>query len=272
MKAIELKNITFGYNKEQPNIKGLTLSVDKGKYVSIIGHNGSSKSTLAKLIMGLIKPQDGEIYINGVLLNNDSIAKIREKMVIVFQNPDNQFIGATVEDDIAFGLENRRLPREEIENKITEYLSKVGMLKYREKEPSALSGGQKQRVALAGALSLNPEILILDEATAMLDPRGKREINELVLSMRKDNPNLTIVAITHDIEETLQSDEIFIMNNGELVLSTTPQELFTNKEILEKYHIDKPFSVALKDALKEKDINIDFNDMDEGIKALCRLK
>ena len=258
MNKIELKNISFSYSRDETEVvKHVSFKVREGSYVSVIGHNGSGKSTLARLIIGLLAPNDGEIYIDEELLTNKSVRKLRKKIGLVFQNPDNQFIGATVEDDIAFGLENRRIPRNEMQEIIKNYEKRVGMDDFLTKEPSRLSGGQKQRVAIAGALSLNPEILILDEATSMLDPKGKSDIRGLINEMKKANPNLTILSITHDVEEAFDSDEVLVLNKGELAFKGKPEDVFSNRKILESLNLDMPFIMDLKDKLKNEDINID---------------
>lgn len=273
MKALTIKNLTFGYDKNITILNDVSFSVDQGKYVSIMGHNGSGKSTLAKLLIGLLTPKSGEIEILGHFLNKENIKKIRQQTSIVFQNPDNQFVGATVEDDLAFGLENKCVPSDQIKKIIIDYASKVGMKDYLEKEPSQLSGGQKQRVAIAGVLALNPSLLILDEATSMLDPKGKKEIRELILKMKIDNPELTIISITHDVEEAYLSDEIIVLNEGKVVKQGSPKEIFSNEEEIKTFNLSLPFEVELKNKLKE--ISIDVNDslsLDEIGDLLCQLK
>ena len=255
MKCVEVRNLTYSYNQSNPVLKGISFDIETGEYVSIVGHNGCGKSTLCKLLIGLIEKSGGYISINGVELNKDNIGKIREKVAIVFQNPDNQFIGATVEDDIAFSLENMNVPHNEMKAIVTEAASKVGMLEFLSKEPSYLSGGQKQRVAIADALVRNPEILILDEATSMLDPSGKEEILSLIKKMKDENPNLTVISITHDIEEAYISDRIILLNEGELILNCSPKELFKNKEAIEKYNLSVPFGVNLTYKLETLDID-----------------
>ena len=251
MKCVSVKNLTYSYSKDTPVIKGISFSINKGEYVSIVGHNGCGKSTLCKLLVGLLEKSGGEIFIEDKELNKDNLIDIRNKVAIVFQNPDNQFIGATVEDDIAFSLENKNTPREEMLVKVKEAASKVGMLDYLTKEPSYLSGGQKQRVAIADALIRNPDILILDEATSMLDPSGKAEILDLILKMKLDNPDLTVISITHDIEEAYLSDRVLLLHEGVLVLDTSPKDLFENKTLIEQYDLTVPFRVELKNRLKE---------------------
>ena len=264
MEKISVKNLSFSYSKEEPLIKHISFSVKEGTYVSIIGHNGSGKSTLAKLLVGLLTPSDGEIYISKIKLTNKTIKEARQRIGLVFQNPDNQFIGATVEDDIAFGLENRCIPRQDMHDMIVKYASEVGMEEYLQNEPSHLSGGQKQRVAIAGVLALQPEILILDEATSMLDPKGKNDIKRLIKEMKKENPTLTILSITHDVEEAYDSDEVIVMNKGEIAFTGSPKEVFSNRKALESLHLEMPFIMDLKDRLKKENITIkSIDDLDK---------
>ena len=257
MNKIEVKNLCFAYNKDSDMvINHISFRVKEGSYVSIIGHNGSGKSTLARLLIGLLAPSDGEIYVADQLVTSKNIKSIRQKIGLVFQNPDNQFIGATVEDDIAFGLENRRIPRKEMQDIINKYAERVGMIEYLQKEPSRLSGGQKQRVAIAGALSLEPEILILDEATSMLDPKGKKDIRDLISEMKKLNPSLTILSITHDVEEAFLSDEVLVLSKGEIAFKGKPEEVFSNRNALQSLKLGMPFVLDLKDRLKQEGIDI----------------
>ena len=256
MKSVEVKHLSYSYNKTFEVIKDISFDVNEGEYVSIVGHNGSGKSTLCKLLIGLLEKSNGEILIDGLSLDKDNIQEIRKKIAIVFQNPDNQFIGATVEDDIAFSLENANVPREEMVTLVKEYASKVGMEEFLTKEPSYLSGGQKQRVAIADALVRKPDILILDEATSMLDPSGKEDILRLVSETRKENPKLTVISITHDIEEAYLSDRIILLHEGKVVLTCLPNELFNNTDIIERYNLAVPFVVQLKKKLQEAGYNV----------------
>ena len=255
MPVVELKNITFSYTQDKPIIHGLTLSIEKGKFVSIVGHNGSGKSTLAKLLIGLLIPEEGEIFVNGEKLTRKSAPQIRQSMALVFQNPDNQFIGVTVEDDIAFGLENRQVKHEFMQPIIDEYAEQVGMKEFLKKEPSMLSGGQKQRVAIAGALALSPSIIIFDEATSMLDPKGKREISELIRNLKANNPNLTIITITHDIEEAYRSSRIIALNKGKVAFDGKPLDMYHKKEIFDSLHLPLPFLLEMEEKLKGIGIN-----------------
>ena len=273
MKAVSIKNISFSYRKDYPVIKDLSLDIDSGEYVSILGHNGCGKSTLARLLVGLLFSKNGSIEIEGQTLNDKTILDIRKKIAIVFQNPDNQFIGATVEDDIAFSLENMNVPRDEMVTLVKEYAKKVGMDAYLTKEPSYLSGGQKQRVAIADALVRNPDILILDEATSMLDPSGKLEILNLVKKMREQNPSLTVISITHDVEEAYLTDRIILMHEGEVVASGNPQDIFLDNELISKYNLDIPFEVELKKRIKEAGFDVKNTDSVEEIgEKICKSK
>ncbi len=253
MNIIDVKNLCYTYdsNNEKSVFDNLSFSIKKGEYVTFIGRNGSGKSTLMKLLMGLIESNKGSISIDGLEMNEDNIDKIRKHIGIVFQNPDNQFIGATVRDDIAFGLENMLIPSKEMDPLIEEYASKVGMLEYLDKEPSALSGGQKQRVAIADALSMKLDIILLDEATAMLDPKGREEIISLIHKMRKENPSLTIISVTHHMNEAMLSDRIIVLDKGKIVLDDIPDNIFKNKDLLLKLGLGLPFKYRLKEALKE---------------------
>lgn len=271
MEKISVKNLSYKYPSSEQVIDGLSFQVEQGSFLCIVGHNGSGKSTLAKLIVGLIKPKQGEIYIDGVLLEDKTINQLRQKIAIVFQNPDNQFIGASVEDDIAFGLENRSIPSVDMQDIIDKYASYVHMEDYLKKEPTSLSGGQKQRVAIAGALALNPEILILDEATAMIDLKGKKEIFDLLKQMRKDNPQLTIISITHEVEEAFLSDKVIVMEKGKVVHEGKPDEVFSNVEIRKQFHLHVPFLVNLKEELSNEGYDVDkLNSVEEVIDYLCR--
>ena len=265
MNKIEIKNISFSYNNSELVLKHVSFKIRAGSYTSIIGHNGSGKSTLARLIIGLFAPNEGDIIIDDELLTSKNVRQLRKKIAIVFQNPDNQFIGATVEDDIAFGLENRQIPREEMIETVKKYAEHVGMSEFLDQEPSRLSGGQKQRVAIAGALALKPEILILDEATSMLDPKGKSDIKNLIAEMKRDNPDLTIISITHDVEEAYLSDEVIVLNQGEVAFKGKPNDVFANRNALASLKLSMPFVMDLKDRLKDlpiKDCH-DINDIAE---------
>jgi energy-coupling factor transport system ATP-binding protein len=255
MSIIEIKNISFSYNNIDLALNNVSLSIPKGKYVTIVGHNGSGKSTIAKCIIGLLQTSHGEIIVDGLSLNEENVDAIRAKVGLVFQNPDNQFIGSTVRDDIAFGLENRRVNPQEMDQIIERFASAVGMSDYLNFEPTKLSGGQKQRVAIAGALSMTPQILILDEATSMLDPKGKSEVNNLVTQLHAQT-NMTIISITHDIEEAYQSDMVFVMNEGQIIDSGPPQEVLIKEDLLKSIKLDIPFALKFKGALKAAGLNV----------------
>lgn len=271
MNPIEIKNLNFSYDQTQDVVKDVSFVVKKGSYTTLIGHNGSGKSTIAKLIIGLLEKEKGSILIDGEELSLVTIEGIRRKIGIVFQNPDNQFIGATVRDDIAFGLENHQVVPSEMDEIIENYAKEVGMSEYLDHEPTRLSGGQKQRVAIAGILSMKPEILILDEATSMLDPEGKEDINNLVKQLHKEN-NMTILSITHDVEEVLKSDHVIVMYEGRIVKDGTPSEVMKNEEELVRLKLAAPYSVRLANELKKLGIPVKQAwDMEGMVDELCQL-
>ena len=250
---ISVKDVHFSYNKETHAIKGVSFDIPKGQWVSIIGHNGSGKSTLSKLLNGLVRAKKGKIVIDDLEVNDDTINSIRKKVGIVFQNPDNQFIGVTVKHDIAFGLENRKIERDKMLEIIDEYAKKVEMDKFLKAEPSKLSGGQKQRVAIAGVLACNPEIIIFDEATSMLDPEGVNEITSLIESLKGEK---TIITITHDLDLAKKSDRVLVLNDGHLVSDDTPEETFKKIDLLNKAKLDIPFNLKVyNEALNNGKIN-----------------
>lgn len=268
MKIIEVNHLSYKYNETDVAINDVSFSIDAGKYVAIIGHNGSGKSTFAKLLMGLLEPNENSIKEFGITLDKKSVHQLRSRMGIVFQNPDNQFVGATVRDDLAFGLENRCIKREDMDAIINEYAKKVNMVEFLDKEPENLSGGQKQRVAIAGVLSMNPEIVIFDEATAMLDPKGKREIRETILKMKRENPNMTILSITHDIEEAYQADEVIAFNDGKVVFQGKPEEVLKDEKQLQEIGLDIPFVVSLRNKLEARGIKVDGKTVEEVVEQL----
>ena len=268
MKIIEVNHLSYKYNETDVAINDVSFTIDAGKYVAIIGHNGSGKSTFAKLLMGLLEPNENSIKEFGIDLNRNTVHQIRSRMGIVFQNPDNQFVGATVRDDLAFGLENRCVKREDMDAIINEYAEKVNMAEFLDKEPENLSGGQKQRVAIVGVLSMNPEVVIFDEATAMLDPKGKKEIRETILKMKKENPGMTILSITHDIEEAYQADEVIAFNDGKVVFQGKPEEVLKDQNKLQEIGLDIPFVVLLKNKLNDKGIKVEGSSLEEVVKNL----
>ena len=255
-KVIEVKDLTFRYfESEQLALNNVSLSINKNEWVAIIGPNGSGKSTLAKVINGLLVPEAGEVYINSLLLNEESVWNIRRLVGMVFQNPDNQFVGATVEDDVAFGLENHGVERDEMIARIEEALEQVRMTEYKKSEPARLSGGQKQRVAIAGVLALRPEVIILDEATAMLDPLGRKEVIAAVKAI-KEKYNLTVISITHDIDEASNADRIIVMNQGKLVRQDDPYNIFILGDELIKMGLDIPFAQKIHMELERRGIEV----------------
>lgn len=269
---IEVKQLSFSYDQNSDVVKDVSFFVQAGSYTTIIGHNGSGKSTIAKLIIGLLEAKSGEILIDGEILSVENISQVRKKIGIVFQNPDNQFIGATVKDDIAFGLENHEIKSEDMDSIIQSYASQVGMSEYLEHEPTRLSGGQKQRVAIAGVLAMKPDILILDEATSMLDPEGKEEINALVKSLHAQN-NMTILSITHDVEEVIKSDHVVVMYDGKIVMDGHPKDIMLDEAKMVSLKLDVPSSVKLALALKKYGIEIkDPTDTEGMVEALCQLR
>ena len=272
MSLIEIKNVSYAYNENQNAVEDISFNIEKGDYVTIIGHNGSGKSTLAKLIAGLLPVKEGEILIDGVKVDEDHIAGIREKLGIVFQNPDNQFIGSTVRDDIAFGMENKLVPTEEMEPIIREYAEKVGLSAYLDYEPQNLSGGQKQRVAIAGILAMKPSILIFDEATAMLDPKGKKEIKKLMYDLAAAGDDITILSITHDIEEVLQSDDCVVLNKGKLFMHDKPEKVFAKADVLPKIDLDIPFVEKVREQFAKKKIRLKANEPEGMVEELCRYR
>lgn len=254
MDSIVVKNVSFKYGKNRV-LDNVSFKVEQGKYTAILGQNGSGKSTIAKLIMSLLELQDGEIFIENNKLEYNNVYELRNKIGIVFQNPDNQFIGATVRDDIAFGLENKCIDPNEMDELIHHYSSIVKMEDKLDFEPSKLSGGQKQRVAIAGILAMKPSILILDEATSMLDPSGKKEMNELVFELCKKY-NMTVISITHDIEEAANAHSVVVLDKGVVIKQDTPQMIF-NCMNMSDLKLDVPFGYAMADLLKSVDIDIE---------------
>ena len=250
---IEVKNLSFEYDEGLHTIDNISFNIDKGNYVAILGHNGSGKSTIAKLLIGLLEKKSGDIIVNGYELNMENLYKVRESIGIVFQNPDNQFIGATVRDDIAFGLENMCIPHEQMDDLISTYAKKVHMEDFLNHEPTKLSGGQKQRVAIAGILAMSPSIIILDEATSMLDPIGRREINTLVRELKKEK-DMTIISITHDIEEAKYADQIILLNKGKIVKTDRAKDILSDIDLLSQLKLDIPFALKITNGLKEKGI------------------
>ena len=261
---IDVKNLSFRYKESQEyyDVKDITFHVKRGEWLSIVGHNGSGKSTTVRLIDGLLEAESGEIVIDGQRLTEENVWNIRRQIGMVFQNPDNQFVGATVEDDVAFGLENQGLSRQEMKKRVEEALDLVGMLDFKKREPARLSGGQKQRVAIAGVVALRPAILILDEATSMLDPEGRRELIETVKGIRKDY-DMTVISITHDLEEVAMSNRVLVMKKGSIESTSSPRELFSRND-LDQIGLDDPFANQLKNSLSQNGYDLPENYLTES--------
>ena len=261
---IELENIHYRYHEDDAReaLAGVSLEIRRGEWLAIIGHNGSGKSTLAKVMNGLIEANTGTVVVNGKMLTAETVFDARRTVGMVFQNPDNQFVGTTVEDDIAFGLENIGLPREEMLERVTKVLDMVKMSEFRTKEPARLSGGQKQRVAIAGVTALEPEVIILDEATSMLDPKGRLEVISTIQKLHKEK-KITVISITHDLDEAAQADRVILMEQGQIQQIGTPKEIFKLGSKLVEKGLDVPFAEKLIEALRERGINIPEEYLDE---------
>lgn len=259
---ISIKNLIFKYdsfNEEEkekpPAIKGLNLDIEKGEFIAILGHNGSGKSTLAKLINGLLIPTEGEVLVDGMSTNSENIWDIRAKAGMVFQNPDNQIVATIVEEDVAFGAENLGVPPTEIRRRVDEALKTVGMEEYKRHAPHLLSGGQKQRVAIAGILAMNPDYIILDEPTAMLDPNGRREVMETIINLNKKE-NKTVILITHYMDEAAKADRLIVMEKGNIILDGTPKKVFSNVDRIKKIGLDVPQVTDLANELTKEGYDI----------------
>ena len=261
---IELENIHYRYHEDDAReaLAGVSLEIRRGEWLAIIGHNGSGKSTLAKVMNGLIEANTGSVVVNGKVLTEETVFEARRTVGMVFQNPDNQFVGTTVEDDIAFGLENIGLPREEMLERVTKVLDMVKMSEFRTKEPARLSGGQKQRVAIAGVTALEPEVIILDEAISMLDPKGRLEVISTIQKLHKEK-KITVISITHDLDEAAQADRVVLMEQGQIQQIGTPKEIFKLGSKLVEKGLDVPFAEKLIEALRERGINVPEEYLDE---------
>ncbi len=253
---IEVKNLKYKYNQEDERytLNDVSFHVKQGEWLSIIGHNGSGKSTTVRLIDGLLEAESGDIYIDGDALTIDNVWEKRRLIGMVFQNPDNQFVGATVEDDVAFGLENQGIPLEEMRSRVDEALELVGMTDFKTREPARLSGGQKQRVAIAGVVALRPKIIILDEATSMLDPEGRLDLIKIVREI-KDRHGMTVISITHDLDEVALSDRVIMMKNGQVESISTPNELFMREDLVD-LDLDRPFTTELASSLRQTGLDL----------------
>ena len=246
---IEFNNVSFQYQSDAAfTLNNVSFTIPSGKWTSIVGHNGSGKSTIAKLIVGIEKANEGHILFKNKKIDINSIQEVRNHIGIVFQNPDNQFVGSTVKFDVAFGLENHAVPHDEMQKIVDRSLSEVDMLDKADYEPHSLSGGQKQRVAIAGVLALNPSVIILDEATTMLDPNAKASLLKLVHEVKEDN-DVTIISITHDLDEVIEADNVIVMNNGTVFKQGSPQEIFKYTDELTAIGLDLPFSMKINQRL-----------------------
>ncbi|QBF34543.1 energy-coupling factor transporter ATPase [Mycoplasmopsis phocirhinis] len=262
---IKVKDLVFKYPDANKNaLDGISLEIPDGKYVAILGHNGSGKSTFSKLLVALYKPKSGTIEINGTIISPDTLRKIRKQIGIIFQNPDNQFVGASVEDDIAFGLENKQLPREKMKPIIAELAQKVGMNEFLSREPHLLSGGQKQRVAIASVLALDPDVIIFDEVTSMLDPLGKTQVLKLIRDIQAKRQK-TLISITHDMDEAILADHCVVFAGGKIIAQGSPKDILKNQEIIEIAKIDSPFIYKLSQKLEGIQETYDENDLMEQI-------
>lgn len=249
MALIEVTELSHRYEEREANaLTDVSFTVERGEWVSIVGHNGSGKSTLVKLLGAIIPVQTGSIHIDDVDVVENNWYEVHERVGMVFQNPDNQFVGATVEDDVAFGLENHGVDYDEMHRRVDDVLSAVSIAHMKSHEPHHLSGGQKQRVAIAGVIALRPDVIILDEATAMLDPEGRRDILEVIRELQQ-RLHLTVIAITHDLEETVHADRIFVLEQGRLIIEGTPEAIFEQGDRLMAVGLDLPFSMKVYHAL-----------------------
>ena len=280
---ISVKNVTYEYKNEDAYrgeeavviaVKALSLEIERGSFTVILGHNGSGKSTLAKMLNGLNKPTSGDIFVDGInTKDEDREIEVKRKVGMVFQNPDNQIIASVVEEDVAFGPENLGVPPKEIKERVNDALKAVDMLEFKESTPHRLSGGQKQRIAIAGIIAMQPECLVLDEPTAMLDPKGRAEIIETLIRLNKEK-GITVVLITHYMEEAQNADRVLVMNDGEIIADDKPKEIFSDVERLKRVGLDVPQTAELLYNLKKNGFNVDTHALsikeaaDEIIKAL----
>ncbi len=263
---LSMDNVSYSYRSEDGEPKkavdGVSFTVQDDEWIAIVGHNGSGKSTLAKLMIGLLFPDEGDVNLFVEKLTEDNVWEIRSNMGFVFQNPDNQFVGSTVQDDVAFALENNGVPFEEMVTRVHDSLAQVNMSDFLDHEPHHLSGGQKQRVAIAGALALHPKLLIMDESTSMLDPQGRNEVIHLVEELKRKT-GLTVVSITHDLEEALLADRIIVMNKGKVLAVGTPEQIFARGEELEEIGLDLPFAMKVSALLRKNGMALNGEHMTE---------
>lgn len=274
MPILNVENVSFSYDKRINALTDVSIGVESGEYVAVIGHNGSGKSTLARLFNALIIPDSGTVTVDGIKTSDKkNVAKIRESVGVVFQNPDNQLVASIVEDDVAFGPENLGLPREEIAKRIDFALSSVGMEQFRNASPERLSGGQKQRIAIAGVLALKPKILVLDESTSMLDPEGRKDVLDVVKKLNKEN-GVTVIAITHYMEEIVDADRVIVINDGKVAMTGTPQEIFMQADTIKGFGLELPLSAYIGEKLRKNGLRIPQTVLTEEqlAEALCELK
>ncbi|WP_024746892.1 energy-coupling factor ABC transporter ATP-binding protein [Levilactobacillus namurensis] len=270
---IEVQQLSYQYpdSGDRYALDQVSFDVHPGEWLAIVGHNGSGKSTLARAIDGLLPFKEGTVTVGGIQLSPETVWDVRAQIGMIFQNPDNQFVGATVADDVAFGLENRQVPRATMQKRVQAALAKAGMTQFAHREPSSLSGGQKQRVALAGVVAIAPKILILDEATSMLDPQGRQTVLKLVRELRQTQ-QLTVISITHDIDEAASADRILVLDDGRLIEEATPATIFARGTALIQTGLDVPFTVKLAAELRARGIAApqDFQTTEEMEAWLCQ--
>lgn len=276
---VEFHNVTFCYEADEgeqqsePAIRDFTFNVKKGEFVAVLGHNGSGKSTVAKLSNSILIPNEGKVFVKGMDTADEDLSyEIRKTVGVVFQNPDNQIVASIVEEDVAFGPENLGLPREEIRKRVDDSLKAVGMYEYRHHEPHKLSGGQKQRVAIAGIIAMRPECIFLDEPTAMLDPKGRKEVMDTVIKLNKEY-GMSVVFITHFMEEAVLADRVAVIDNSRLLLEGTPKEVFKQEDLLRSVGLDIPQITNLAREMKKSGVKVDdsvltLNEFVENITAL----
>ncbi len=272
-KLVSLENIQYKYEGQTDfALNDVSFDIYENEWLAIVGHNGSGKSTLAKLLNGLQFAKAGTITVNGNVLSEETVWDVRRQIGMVFQNPDNQFVGTTVQDDVAFGLENAGVPQDVMVERVQSALSKVKMSQFLDQEPHHLSGGQKQRVAIAGVLALQPDIIILDEATSMLDPRGREEVLDTVRELMKEQ-ELTVISITHDLEEAAKADRMIVMNRGKVYREGSPREIFEMEKELIELGLDIPFSIKLSKELQHIGVDIEKGHLteEELVEDLCKL-
>lgn len=282
-RMVQTEELIFEYAKrdEEGNVIGsyraidqVNLGVEEGQFIAILGHNGSGKSTLAKHINAILVPTEGTVWVSGMDTKNpDELWNVRQSAGMVFQNPDNQIIGTVVEEDVGFGPENLGVPTDDIWKRVEQSLKAVGMIEYRHHSPNKLSGGQKQRVAIAGVIAMRPKCIVLDEPTAMLDPNGRKEVLRTVEELRKQE-NVTVILITHYMEEVIDADKVFVMDHGHVVMEGTPREIFSQVDTLKEYRLDVPQVTILADELRKRGLDIPAGILrkEELVEAICRLK